>query len=207
MSVMFDPGQVSVDYGGEREYLILTVQNQGVFIKSIHEMSILHSFWMLLQNFLHGHRYIEIQGNETKVRVCRHVSERGFYLADIMDTDRYFFAVPPQAPVQVFLQSHQALNTIIIELQPTYYGTAQIRPDTFNLIIQCNRDVGLFHFIFRQSGFNTQKTSHTPGHTFRTVQVRSIREELDINMVFFNAFDIGPHHGYPFNKCIPVCSC
>ena len=150
---------------------------------------------MLEKDLFHRHLDIVIKRHEFCLTVRCDVRERCFDPVEIVHADRHLFPAAADCPVKRLLQTHQGFDHRIIHMDISDDSRPKIRADICKLWIHAEGDARRLHFILRQTGFDPEISAESTRRTFSAVQIRTVREELDISLLLLLAFHLGSHHG------------
>ena len=198
------PGPFAVDDRGEREDMVVTVHDQREEREVFDDLRVVPAFRVLFEDLVHRHLFGIIERDELPAPGRGNVTERGFYRIQIVDADRHLAPAPADRPVERLLQGHDALDRLVIERDPADHGSPEHGTDIRKFRVDGKRDPGGFYRVVRQAGLDPEVAPHGPGNAFGTEEVRPVREELHVRMVFLGPLHIRADEGDFLKDRLPV---
>ena len=189
-----DLGEFSVDDRREREDIILAVDDERIPVELLDETCVTDSFRVFLQYLVHGQFAVEIQRNESATLLRGDVSERRFYLVEVVNADGYLGASASDRPVECLLKSHEALNALRGKVKTAYDRGCENGSDILKTVVNFELYARGLYVILLKSGLDIEETAHCAGNALGREHVRSVGEELDIEVIVLVSLDIRGDH-------------
>ena len=111
-----DPGQFTVDDRWEGEHSIVGIDDQWELGESLHQMGVVPALRMIGEDLIERHIPVKVQRDERATPRRGHVVEGRRDRIEVVDADCHLTPPAPDSPVESFLEAHQALDRLFIEI-------------------------------------------------------------------------------------------